>query len=219
MEKHSNFDNRKNQALDPSWDHVRQKYRIYNKIGQGSYGEVVRAKNIKTALKVAIKKQKISCKRLYDLRKLLTELQILRQLSQYMSQSETNCFSGVPQLLDVMQNQDYIFIVTEFMESDLKQVLDTSEKINFGYDQMILIFYNILKVVNCLHSANIMHRDIKPSNILVNEKFQVKICDFGISRNIRKNAPSKLNFQPKNFSTSTAFENSPQNNDNLKNQP
>ena len=99
-----------------------------------------------------------------------------------------------------MQNQDYIFIITDFVESDLKQVLDASGKSSFGYDQMVPIFYNILKVVESLHSANIMHRDIKPSNILVNESLEVKICDFGISRNIRKSAP-KLNHTPANFST------------------
>ena len=72
------IEHRKGQKLHESWDHVRQKYRLYNKIGQGAYGEVVRAKNIKTAQKVAIKKQKVTGDSLYSLRKLLTELQILR---------------------------------------------------------------------------------------------------------------------------------------------
>ena len=68
-----------------------------------------------------------------------------------------------------MQNEEHIFIITEFMESDLKQLLDTSKGSNFGYDQMVPIFYNILLVVKNLHSANVMHRDIKPSNILIND--------------------------------------------------
>lgn len=33
-----------------------------------------------------------------------------------------------------------------------------------------------------------MHRDLKPANILVNDKFQVKFCDFGIARQM----PSKV---------------------------
>ena len=46
------------------------------------------------------------------------------------------------------------------------------------------ILYNLLCAVNFMHSANVMHRDIKPSNILIDEKCNIKICDFGISRTI-----------------------------------
>lgn len=33
-----------------------------------------------------------------------------------------------------------------------------------------------------MHSANIIHRDLKPGNFLLDENCGVKICDFGISR-------------------------------------
>lgn len=35
-----------------------------------------------------------------------------------------------------------------------------------------------------LHSAKIIHRDIKPSNALLNENCDLKLCDFGLSRNL-----------------------------------
>mmetsp|Transcript_17938 Transcript_17938/g.43904 ORF Transcript_17938/g.43904 Transcript_17938/m.43904 type:complete len:95 (+) Transcript_17938:640-924(+) len=39
--------------------------------------------------------------------------------------------------------------------------------------------------LNYMHSANIVHRDLKPSNILVNRKCQIRICDFGLARDIK----------------------------------
>jgi len=47
-----------------------------------------------------------------------------------------------------------------------------------------MIVYNCLSALNFLHQTNVMHRDIKPANILITDKFDVKICDFGLSRSL-----------------------------------
>jgi len=49
---------------------------------------------------------------------------------------------------------------------------------------MIQIVYKLLCAFKFLHSANVIHRDIKPGNILIDSNFNVKICDFGISRTL-----------------------------------
>ena len=40
--------------------------------------------------------------------------------------------------------------------------------------------------INFLHEKNLIHRDLKPSNILVDNYFNVKICDFGLARDLQK---------------------------------
>ena len=53
----------------------------------------------------------------------------------------------------------------------------------FDESHVTIILYNLLCAVNLLHSCNIMHRDLKPSNILIDSNCNIKVCDFGLSRN------------------------------------
>lgn len=49
--------------------------------------------------------------------------------------------------------------------------------------------YSFLCALNYLHSADVMHRDIKPANILVDKSCNVRICDFGLARNVNNTDP------------------------------
>jgi serine/threonine protein kinase len=44
----------------------------------------------------------------------------------------------------------------------------------------------ILCAVKYMHSANVMHRDLKPANVLTNTLVDVKLCDFGLARWVRR---------------------------------
>jgi len=44
------------------------------------------------------------------------------------------------------------------------------------------IIYNLLCSLSYMHILNVMHRDIKSANILLNEDYEAKICDLGLSR-------------------------------------
>ena len=43
----------------------------------------------------------------------------------------------------------------------------------------------IVLALEFLHGKNISHRDLKPENILLDEKYHIKICDFGEAKIIR----------------------------------
>jgi len=78
-----------------------------------------------------------------------------------------------------------LYIVLEYMESDLSKIIHSNQYLSRTHVQFIL--YQILLATKCLHSAKIYHRDLKPQNILINENCTVKLCDFGLSRG----APTK----------------------------
>jgi serine/threonine protein kinase len=48
------------------------------------------------------------------------------------------------------------------------------------------IIYQLLKGLAYMHSLNIVHRDIKPENLLISNKKELKICDFGFARQLRR---------------------------------
>lgn len=70
------------------------------------------------------------------------------------------------------------------METDLNRVIKSKQRLTDEHIQYFI--YQILRAFLYIHSARIIHRDLKPSNILLNENCDVKLCDFGLSRNLSK---------------------------------
>ncbi|XP_054808261.1 mitogen-activated protein kinase kinase 10 [Prosopis cineraria] len=73
-----------------------------------------------------------------------------------------------------------ISFVMEYMErGSLHDVLREHEAL--PEEVISVLAKRVLEGLNYLHGMNIVHRDIKPSNLLVNDKGEVKIADFGVS--------------------------------------
>jgi serine/threonine protein kinase len=81
-----------------------------------------------------------------------------------------------------LKELSYLFLVVEYHKSDLKKTMAAGTYIT--EDHIVIMMYNALCSINFMHSANIMHRDIKPANLLIDDTCSVKICDFGLSRDI-----------------------------------
>ncbi|XP_057762905.1 mitogen-activated protein kinase kinase 9 [Arachis stenosperma] len=74
-----------------------------------------------------------------------------------------------------------VAILMEYMDSG---TLETLLKTRGTFDEasLVKVARDVLNGLNYLHARNIVHRDIKPANLLVNNKNEVKIGDFGVSK-------------------------------------
>lgn len=79
------------------------------------------------------------------------------------------------------------YIVTELADNNSLDYYASNLRFVFSEMQARKIFKDIFNGIHYLHSSSIVHRDIKTNNILFDKFFDVKIGDFGFSKNIESN--------------------------------
>ncbi|KZV15771.1 hypothetical protein F511_39847 [Dorcoceras hygrometricum] len=148
-------------------------YEVLDEICRGSYGKVYKGKEKETGRMVAIKKELDGfCKSSYR------EIDILKSVVGHPS------FVQFKQVV-VDEYKDDVYVVMEYIENDLRRSMKSMET-PFNESQVKALMKQLMEGVNFLHENGMMHRDLKPSNILVNNKGELKICDFGMSRQFRR---------------------------------
>lgn len=83
-----------------------------------------------------------------------------------------------------------IFLVLEFLEHDLKGILEDMPE-PFLASEVKTLLLQLAAGVDYLHDNWILHRDLKTSNLLLNNRGQLKIADFGMARYVG-DPPPKL---------------------------
>ena len=159
------------------------RYKPGDLIGSGAYGAVINAFDNKTNTNIAIKKLK-SITDAVDLKRVLREVMIMKYVQ------HENIITLYDVIFHINKNRQLkkigdIYLVMEKMDSDLQKIIFSKQELSDDHYQFIL--YQILRAIYYLHSANIIHRDFKPSNVLINEDCTIKLCDFGMSRNLKEN--------------------------------
>ncbi|XP_009768588.1 protein IMPAIRED IN BABA-INDUCED STERILITY 1 isoform X2 [Nicotiana tabacum] len=142
------------------------------KIGQGTYSSVYRARDIESGKMVALKKVRFNNFQPDSVRFMAREIAILRKLDH----------PNIMKLEGIITSRlsCSIYLVFEYMEHDLSGLLSCPD-IKFTDSQIKCYMQQLLSGLEHCHSRGIMHRDIKVSNILVNNEGILKIADFGLA--------------------------------------
>lgn len=144
-----------------------------HKINEGAYGVVYKARDKKTGEIVALKKMKMKTSETEGF-----PMSALREINILLSFHH-------PSIVDVkevvMDDFGTVYMVMEYMEHDISRVNERRRQ-PFSISEVKALMLQLLDGVQHLHHNWVMHRDLKTSNLLLNDKGELKICDFGLSR-------------------------------------
>ena len=149
---------------------MQNKYEVLGVVGEGAYGIVYKCKNKETGKYVAIKKFK-------ELGDELVKKTMKRELKMLQRLHHPN----VVEFQDAFRRKGNLFLVFEFVDKNLLELLQEHPN---GLDPNLIrhLIYQLCKSIKYLHEQNIIHRDIKPENLLITDKMESKLCDFGFAR-------------------------------------
>lgn len=152
-------------------------FEISKTVGFGAYGLVCAGVDLRANKKIAIKKNKNVFRDIGDGKRVLREVKFLRMFRHENVLSLKTFYLGSGKFDDV-------YLVTDLLDTDLGTVIRSKQKISEDHAKYFI--YQVLRGLKYVHSANIVHRDLKPQNILVNLNCDLRLCDFGLARGLKK---------------------------------
>lgn len=152
---------------------VTDEYEKIEKIGEGTYGVVYKARHKKTNTIVALKKIRLENEDEGVPSTAMREISVLKELRH----------PNIVFLQDIDLSENRLYLVFEFLSMDLKRYMDNLPEDAF-IDRPLLksYLYQILEALIFCHKRRVIHRDLKPQNLLVDSSGIIKLADFGLAR-------------------------------------
>ncbi|KAL1999661.1 hypothetical protein VTN02DRAFT_4203 [Thermoascus thermophilus] len=158
--------------------HIRE-FEFLGKLGEGTFGEVYKARSKRNGYVVALKKILMHNEKDGFPITALREIKLLKMLSH-------------PNILQLQEmaverskgegrKKPSMYMVTPYMEHDLSGLLE-NPNVHFTEPQIKCYMLQLLEGVRYLHENCILHRDMKAANLLINNKGILQIADFGLAR-------------------------------------
>ncbi|KAK6472072.1 cyclin-dependent kinase 18-like [Huso huso] len=141
-----------------------------DKLGEGTYATVFKGRSKLTENLVALKEIRLEHEEGAPCTA-IREVSLLKNLKH----------ANIVTLHDIIHTDRSLTLIFEYLDSDLKQYLDNCGNIMSMHNVKIFMF-QLLRGLSYCHKRKILHRDLKPQNLLINEKGELKLADFGLAR-------------------------------------
>ncbi|XP_039627160.1 cyclin-dependent kinase 17-like isoform X4 [Polypterus senegalus] len=148
-----------------------------DKLGEGTYATVFKGRSKLTDNLVALKEIRLEHEEGAPCTA-IREVSLLKDLKH----------ANIVTLHDIIHTDKSLTLVFEYLDKDLKQYMDDCGNIMSVYNVKLFLF-QLLRGLSYCHRRKVLHRDLKPQNLLINEKGELKLADFGLAR--AKSVPTK----------------------------
>ena len=138
----------------------------------GTYGIAIPVTHVRTGAKFVLKKYKENWTDHMD--EILREIIMIRHLNRY---PDTN----VVRLYGVLLEGNTVYLVMEPLVEELQQYVWKMPRDARSPQLYQKIFRQLLESYQAIHRLGFVHIDLKPGNIMVDEKQNIRIIDFGLS--------------------------------------
>ncbi|PWA54360.1 hypothetical protein CTI12_AA436390 [Artemisia annua] len=146
------------------------KYEVGRLLGYGAFAKVYHARDIHTEHSVAIKAiNKANILKGGLAANVKREISIMRRLRH----------PHIVRLFEVLANKKKIYFVLEFAKGG--ELFAKISKSRFSENLSRRYFQQLISAVGYCHSRGVYHRDLKPENLLLDENWNLKVTDFGLS--------------------------------------
>ncbi|AIO01718.1 casein kinase, putative [Leishmania panamensis] len=156
---------------------VGNRYRIGQKIGSGSFGEIFRGTNIQTGDPVAIKLEQVKTR----------HPQLTYESRFYRILGSGGGAVGIPMMFYHGVEGEFNVMVIELLGPSLEDLFSFCGR-RLSLKTTLMLADQMISRIEFVHSKSVLHRDIKPDNFLMGtgkKGHHVYIIDFGLAKKYR----------------------------------
>ena len=159
---------------------IGSKFKLLNKIGSGSFGEIYQAINTENNEEFAVKLEKVTnrCQQLIYESKLLKIIQGA---------------PGIPNVYWAGTEREYNAMVLDLLGPSLEDLFNVCGR-KFNLKSTLMIADQMLNRIEYLHNKNFLHRDVKPDNFLIGTSKRsslIYLIDFGLAKKYKDTRSNK----------------------------
>ncbi|KAK5096853.1 serine/threonine protein kinase, CMGC, CDC2/CDK subfamily [Lithohypha guttulata] len=155
-----------------------QEYEWMCKLGEGTFGEVSKARSKKTGQVVALKKILVHNEKDGFP---ITSLREIRLLKAFNHPNVLRLIEMAVERPRDVTKKSHMFMVTPYMDHDLSGILK-NPNIHLTIPQIKCYMKQLLEGCKYLHESRVLHRDMKAANLLISNAGILQIADFGLAR-------------------------------------